>query len=206
MLIPSRRLMFGLALGGCFAGSTAFAQDDLFSQDGFRILGTGAEPRPAPAYSESAAPEPISQFTEFAPIPSPTVAGEIPVSQSIPAIVRISDKRPEEQIGHAQYEPPRKKRRLHAVAPHKGWTQPGRLPIQRSWVPYHKFFPNSWTGTPNNAAPTRRPMVYMPTDTTQLGYYYQHVPHWHAYRGMTPPSRVRSTGTSRIRRRAWLPP
>ena len=30
-------------------------------------------------------------------------------------------------------------------------------------------------------------MVYMPTDTTQLGYYYQHAPTWHAYSGMIPP-------------------
>ena len=27
----------------------------------------------------------------------------------------------------------------------------------------------------------------MPTDTTQLGYYYQHAPTWHAYPGMIPP-------------------
>jgi hypothetical protein len=31
------------------------------------------------------------------------------------------------------------------------------------------------------------PMVYMPTDTTQLGYYYQRVPFWRPNPAMTPP-------------------
>jgi hypothetical protein len=59
--------------------------------------------------------------------------------------------------------------------------------MHRHWVPYYKFFPNGWTGQPTPVPQLRLPMVYMPTDTTQLGYYYQHVPHWHAYQGMTPP-------------------
>ena len=59
--------------------------------------------------------------------------------------------------------------------------------MYRSWVPYHKFFPNSWTGNPAPRVQHRAPTVYMPTDTTQLGYYYQHVPTWHSYQGMLPP-------------------
>jgi hypothetical protein len=58
--------------------------------------------------------------------------------------------------------------------------------MQRVWVPYHRFFPAELTGQVI-APQARAPMVYMPTDTTQLGYYYQHVPHWHAYQGMVPP-------------------
>lgn len=72
------------------------------------------------------------------------------------------------------------------VAPNEGFVPPGRRPMQRVWVPYSRFFPAELTG--QAAAPQQAaPMIYMPTDTTQLGYYYQHVPHWHSYGGMVPP-------------------
>jgi hypothetical protein len=59
----------------------------------------------------------------------------------------------------------------------------------RRGVAYNKFFPDAWTGQPS--APVvpgmpRAPWVYMPTDTTQLGFYYQHVPYWQPVYGMVP--------------------
>jgi len=76
---------------------------------------------------------------------------------------------------------------LHS--PDHGWAPPGRvqLPYPRP-VAYQKWFPDPWTGQPVayvDGGP-RPPVVYMPTDTTQLGYYYQTVPRWHAYPGMIP--------------------
>ena len=72
-----------------------------------------------------------------------------------------------------------------------GWAPPGRVqvPFPRP-VAYQKWFPDPWTGQPvayGEGGP-RPPVVYMPTDTTQLGYYYQTVPRWHAYGGMIPPA------------------
>lgn len=62
-------------------------------------------------------------------------------------------------------------------SPGTGWAPPGKRPIYKSPVVYRKAFPNSWTGAPTGPQ-VRVPTVYMPTDTTQLGYYYQHVPYW----------------------------
>ncbi len=78
---------------------------------------------------------------------------------------------------------------LHS--PDHGWAPPGRvqLPYPRP-VAYQKWFPDPWTGQPvaYTAGGPRPPVIYMPTDTTQLGYYYQTVPRWHAYGGMIPPA------------------
>ncbi|REJ70867.1 MAG: hypothetical protein DWQ29_24935, partial [Planctomycetota bacterium] len=156
MLFPSRRLLFGFAVSGCLAASAATAQDTPF------IIQTPGEPPPAPPVTEFAPPVPGSEPAEI-----PFSEG-IPVSQDIPSIVRISDLPPEEQIGHMEYKAPSERREF--VSPHYGWTQPGRLPMRRTWVPYHKFFPNTWTGLQDAAPPVRRPVIYMPTDTTQLGY------------------------------------
>ena len=59
----------------------------------------------------------------------------------------------------------------------------------RRGVAYDKFFPDAWTCQP--PAPVvpgmaRAPWVYMPTDTTQLGFYYQQVPYWQPVAGMVP--------------------
>jgi hypothetical protein len=76
---------------------------------------------------------------------------------------------------------------LHS--PDHGWAPPGRvqLPYPRP-VAYQKWFPDQWTGQPGayGVGGPRPPVVYMPTDTTQLGYYYQTVPRWHAYQGRIP--------------------
>jgi len=73
------------------------------------------------------------------------------------------------------------------------FSPPVKRPIFRQGVPYYKMWPNAWA--PNSGpAPTnyQYPTVYMPTDTTQLGYYYQHVPYWQPRPGMIPPPPVPS--------------
>jgi len=61
-----------------------------------------------------------------------------------------------------------------------GFSIPERNPIYRRGVQYNQYFPSSWYGTPGGgiAAGQVYPTVYQPTDTTQLGYSYQHVPFW----------------------------
>jgi hypothetical protein len=75
------------------------------------------------------------------------------------------------------------------LPPDAGWDPPGKVPMWRRGVAYNKFFPDAWTGAP--AVPAvpgvpRAPWVYMPTDTTQLGFYYQQVPYWQPVAGMIP--------------------
>ena len=70
-------------------------------------------------------------------------------------------------------------------SPDHGWSVPGKRPIYHPSVTYRKMFPDAWTGAPSGPQ-TRAPMAYMPTDTTQLGFYYQHAPRWRPVRGMIP--------------------
>lgn len=73
-------------------------------------------------------------------------------------------------------------------SPDHGFSPPVKRPIFRSPVVYRKAFPDEWTGAPQAGAPVKVPTVYMPTDTTQLGYYYQHVPYWLPRPGAIPPA------------------
>ena len=50
--------------------------------------------------------------------------------------------------------------------------------IYRLPVHYQRFWPTHWYGQPGAVYAPTFPMVYMPTDTTQLGFYYQRVPYW----------------------------
>jgi hypothetical protein len=70
--------------------------------------------------------------------------------------------------------------------PDYGWCPPGKLPIDYVSVDYNRQFPGSWYGQPATCG-VIRPQVYWPTDTTQLGYTYQHVPRWLPAYGMVPP-------------------
>lgn len=72
--------------------------------------------------------------------------------------------------------------------PAYGWAPPARHPIYRLPVHYQKFWPNFWYGQPGIYAPLF-PMVYQPTDTTQLGFYYQRVPYWQPNPAMVPQTR-----------------
>jgi hypothetical protein len=74
------------------------------------------------------------------------------------------------------------------VPPDHGFAPPGHHSIPRAAVTYRRWFPRAWTGEPSTADPNfRYPMVYTPTDTTQLGFYYQRVPVWQRVPGMIPP-------------------
>jgi hypothetical protein len=71
------------------------------------------------------------------------------------------------------------------VPPDHGFAPPAHRPICPTAAAYGRMF-----GGPGGAAVDpnyRHPMVYMPTDTTQLGFYYQHVPYWTPRPGMIPP-------------------
>lgn len=76
-------------------------------------------------------------------------------------------------------------------SPDHGWAPPTKQRIYRQSVAYQKQFPDKWTGYQGGYgydSGYRAPTVYMPTDTTQLGYYYQHAPRWWPYQGMIPPT------------------
>lgn len=73
-------------------------------------------------------------------------------------------------------------------SPGHGFRRPEVVHIQRNPVEYRRYWPSKWYGEPGSTidGPTF-PMVYTPTDTTQLGYYYQRVPTWRPNPGMIPP-------------------
>jgi len=80
-------------------------------------------------------------------------------------------------------------------SPDHGYAPPGKVHTPHpQQVAYNKAFPDSWTGQPGagGMGGQRAVAIYMPTDTTQLGYYYQAAPRWHANPGMTPPTPVPS--------------
>jgi hypothetical protein len=61
------------------------------------------------------------------------------------------------------------------------WLRPIRSPIYRVPVQYARYWPTSYyTGAYDPQAQYAQPMpvVYQPTDTTQLGFTYQRVPQW----------------------------
>jgi len=69
------------------------------------------------------------------------------------------------------------------------WMRPIRRPIYRVPVQYARYWPTSYyTGRNNPRARYARPlpMVYQPTDTTQLGFYHQRVPQWQPRPGAIP--------------------
>ena len=76
--------------------------------------------------------------------------------------------------------------RRRRMSPGTGWCAPGKVIIQRQRVQYWKYYPNYWSGYGPGAARPYAPMVYTPTDTSQLGYYYQHAPTWTTQPWRTP--------------------
>lgn len=69
----------------------------------------------------------------------------------------------------------------YTVAPDYGFSPPARVPVRRQNVTYTNYYPDQWYGTHKAGhakATPRRPIIATPTDTTQLGYYYQQVPTW----------------------------
>ena len=72
-------------------------------------------------------------------------------------------------------------------APGEGYVTPSRRPIWDLSMPISHMWSGQWTCGKGGAHPSTLPNVYMPTDTTQLGYSYSHVPYWMPKAGMTPP-------------------
>lgn len=69
----------------------------------------------------------------------------------------------------------------YTVAPDYGWSVPGKRPVVRQSVGYRKYTPDVWYGQQTSGKPqmaARYPVIAQPTDTTQMGYYAQHVPTW----------------------------
>ena len=83
-------------------------------------------------------------------------------------------------------------------SPDYGYAPPGKMHTPHpQQVAYQKGFPDSWTGQQGAGGyggyDAPRPVaIYMPTDTTQLGYYYQAVPRWLPRQGMIPPTPIPS--------------
>ena len=72
--------------------------------------------------------------------------------------------------------------------PQYGYTPPAKYPVERIPVQYLRYYPAAWYGLPGSTLPVVAPQVYMPTDTTQQGFYYQRVPTWQPVPGMLPPA------------------
>ncbi|MEZ6133068.1 MAG: hypothetical protein R3C59_30730 [Planctomycetaceae bacterium] len=71
--------------------------------------------------------------------------------------------------------------------PDSGWAPPAHVPVGRSGGSYTQYWPNQWYGNPGGNQFPSHPMVYQPTDTTQLGYSYANVPTWRPNNSMIPP-------------------
>ncbi len=71
--------------------------------------------------------------------------------------------------------------------PDAGWAPPARLPVNRDLVWYQSYWPQAFYGNQGGGFVGNYPQVYQPTDTTQMGYYYSHVPTWQSRPGMIPP-------------------
>lgn len=77
------------------------------------------------------------------------------------------------------------------LPPSYGWTPPIRRPLQNKVaIGYQRYWPQKWYGTPGawSGSKQRYPVTYVPTDTMQQGYYYQHVPSWQPQPDMIPPA------------------
>ena len=64
------------------------------------------------------------------------------------------------------------------LPPDYGWQAPVGYPVQRVPVGYQRYYPSQWYGLPGSQKARVAPVAFMPTDTSQLGYYHQQVPTW----------------------------
>ena len=63
-------------------------------------------------------------------------------------------------------------------SPDYGYSPPSKYPLHRRGVEYDRYYPAQWYGAGADYTQSTAPMVYQPTDTTQMGFYYQHTPFW----------------------------
>ncbi len=71
--------------------------------------------------------------------------------------------------------------------PDAGWNPPVHMPVNYDGAWYGSYLPQHAYGTPGGGFIANYPTVYQPTDTTQLGYYYNKVPTWQSRSDMIPP-------------------
>jgi hypothetical protein len=164
--------------------------------------GSGAMFPPATTAAEKLATLPISQFN---PDEATVRISDRPLEETLGDVPGV---RPSHRIcPHCRYCPHglpyhecpecepcpamlRRYRARHGITlpPDYGWSPPGYYPMDRISIDYYRAFPAAWSGQPTPPQPPMvRPTVYWPTDTTQLGYTYQHSPRWMPYPGMVPP-------------------
>ena len=74
------------------------------------------------------------------------------------------------------------------LPPDHGFQRPVGYPVQRVPVTYQNWYPNQWYGLPGSQKAAVAPTVFMPTDTTQLGFYHQRVPTWKPATHALPPA------------------
>lgn len=72
-------------------------------------------------------------------------------------------------------------------SPFDEWAAPSRYPVHPGFFYYRRYYPDYWAGQPQPVRRKTAKMIFTPTDTTQLGYYYQHVPVWQPNPSMIPP-------------------
>ena len=82
-------------------------------------------------------------------------------------------------------------------SPDYGYAPPSKYPLHRRGVEYTNYYPLNWYGAGADYSQSPAPMVYQPTDTTQLGYYYQHVPFWQPMPNRLPPRPIPAQWHSR---------
>ena len=70
--------------------------------------------------------------------------------------------------------------------PDAGWNPPTHMPVNYDGAWYGSYLPQHAYGTPGGGFIANYPTVYQPTDTTQLGYYYNKVPTWQSRSDMIP--------------------
>jgi hypothetical protein len=72
--------------------------------------------------------------------------------------------------------------------PAQGFRPYASAPVYREAVVYYRYWPDKWYGDPSFNLRPMFPQVYMPTDTTQQGFYYARVPQWMPNPNMYPPA------------------
>jgi len=82
--------------------------------------------------------------------------------------------------------------------PDAGWAPPAHNPVNYDKTWYGNYHPQAYYGNPGGGFIANYPVVYQPTDTTQLGYYYHSVPTWQSRPGMIPPTPNPSNFHSRV--------
>ncbi|HID23015.1 MAG TPA: hypothetical protein EYP14_11525 [Planctomycetaceae bacterium] len=76
----------------------------------------------------------------------------------------------------------------YILSPDHGWSYVIKRPIHRKNITYRRYWPAGWDGKATQTGQTAPlyPVIARPTDTMQMGYYYQHVPTWRPRPGMLP--------------------